>query len=159
MKVLFTQQIYSLSQSVFTNLTFRNYQILRLRPINFVIRGSHDAREYPNTDAMGVPLLSTGFLYSEPECGRGYDVKMLLEDGQQFLLEYLSPGWVEFTFFLLSLPIPGDRVRRFDSDWPDERCTEFLRKQPLQTFYCNAGHKNYHFHPCSFFIASSLLTY
>ena len=40
----------------------------------------------------------------------GYDVKMVLEDGEQFLLEYLSPGWVEFTLFLLSLPIPGDRV-------------------------------------------------
>ena len=35
-----------------------------------MISENHGAREYPNTTAMGVALLSKGFLYSEPECGR-----------------------------------------------------------------------------------------
>ena len=39
-----------------------------------------------------------------------HDIKMALEDGEKLLLEYLSPGWVEFTLFLLNLPIPGERV-------------------------------------------------
>ena len=40
----------------------------------------------------------------------GYDIRIFLEGGEQVLLEYLSPGWVEFTLFLLGLPIPGERV-------------------------------------------------
>ena len=40
----------------------------------------------------------------------GHDVQLLMESGEQLLLEYLSPGWVEFTVFLLSLTIPGERV-------------------------------------------------
>ena len=52
------------------NCTLTSFKILHLLQ-NFVIRENHDAREYPNTTAMGVPLLSKGFLYSEPECGRG----------------------------------------------------------------------------------------
>ena len=35
----------------------------------------------------------------------GHVIKRVLQDGEQLLLEYLSPGWVEFTLFLLSLPI------------------------------------------------------
>ena len=35
-----------------------------------MISENHGARENPNTTAMGVALLSKGFLYSEPECGR-----------------------------------------------------------------------------------------
>ena len=58
------------------------------------------------------------------------DIRILLEGGAQLLLEYLSPGWVGFTLFLLSLPIPGVRV-----DWPDERLTEPSKKCPLRTFY------------------------
>ena len=38
----------------------------------------------------------------------GHDIKMILEDGEQLLLEYLSPGWVEITLFLLNRPIPGE---------------------------------------------------
>ena len=40
----------------------------------------------------------------------GHDIKMVLEDGEQLSLEYLSPGWVEFILFLLNLPIPGEWV-------------------------------------------------
>ena len=40
----------------------------------------------------------------------GYDIRIILEGGEQFFLEYLSPGWVEFTLFLLSFPIPGEGV-------------------------------------------------
>ena len=39
-----------------------------------------------------------------------HGIKMVLEDGEQLLLEYLLPGWVEFTLFLMNLPIPGERV-------------------------------------------------
>ena len=59
---------------------------------------------------MGVTLLSEGFLYAEHECNGGHDIKIVLEDNEQLLLEYLSPGWVEFTLFLLNLPFPGGRV-------------------------------------------------
>ena len=54
----------------FRQLDFRNYQILRLRLLIFVIRESHDAREYPNTDAMGIAFLSEGFHNAENKCRR-----------------------------------------------------------------------------------------
>ena len=40
----------------------------------------------------------------------GYDIRTILQGGEQLLLEYLSPGRVEFTLLLLSLPIPGKKV-------------------------------------------------
>ena len=40
----------------------------------------------------------------------GHDIKIVLEEGEQLLLVYLLPGLVEFTLFLLSLPIPEERV-------------------------------------------------
>ena len=40
----------------------------------------------------------------------GHDMKIVLEEGEQLLLEYLLPGCVEFTLLLLSLPIPDERV-------------------------------------------------
>ena len=40
----------------------------------------------------------------------GYDIRILLEGGEQLLLEYLLPGWVEFTPFLLNFPVPGESV-------------------------------------------------
>ena len=40
----------------------------------------------------------------------GHDVYLKLEKDEQLLLKYLSPGWVEFTLFLLSLTILGERV-------------------------------------------------
>ena len=54
----------------FHRLDFRNYQILRLRLLIFVIRERHDAREYPNTDAMGITFLSEGFHNAEHKCRR-----------------------------------------------------------------------------------------
>ena len=41
----------------------------------------------------------------------GHDITLTMEGGEQLLLEYLSPGWVEFTLFLLGLTVPGDRVQ------------------------------------------------
>ena len=40
----------------------------------------------------------------------GHDIHLKLENDEQLLLEYVSPGWVEFTLFLLSLTNPGERV-------------------------------------------------
>ena len=40
----------------------------------------------------------------------GHDINIELENDEELLLEYLSPGWVEFTLFLLSLAVPGERV-------------------------------------------------
>ena len=40
----------------------------------------------------------------------GHDIHLKLENDEQLSLESLSPGWVEFTLFLLSLSIPGERV-------------------------------------------------
>ena len=42
--------------------------------------------------------------------GGGHDITLSMEGGEQLSLEYLSPGWVEFTLFLSSLTIPGERV-------------------------------------------------
>ena len=58
---------------------------------------------------MGFLLVSAGFLYAEHECRRGHDIKVVLEVGEHLLLEYLSPGLVEFTLFLPSLLIPRER--------------------------------------------------
>ena len=68
--VLFLLSKFTLTTKTFGNLTFRNYQIVLLHLLNFVIRESHDARENPNIDAMGVPLLSKGFHNAEHKCRR-----------------------------------------------------------------------------------------
>ena len=67
----------------------------------------------------------------------GYDIRILLEGGEQLFLEYLSPGWVEYTLFLLSLSIPGTglNVRRFDFNWPDERFKEPSKRHRPSTSY------------------------
>ena len=51
-----------------TKFYFTSFKVLRLLQ-NLVISENHGAREYPNTTAMGVALLSKSFLYSENECG------------------------------------------------------------------------------------------
>ena len=40
----------------------------------------------------------------------GHDIHPKLENDEQLLSEYSSPGWVEFTLFLLSLTIPGNKL-------------------------------------------------
>ena len=106
---------------------------------------------------MGFPLLSEGLLYAEHECRRGHDIKIVLEDSEQLLLEYLSPVWVKFTPFLLSLPISGkgSRVRRFGSNWHGERFKEPPKRRRLRAFYRENITNSFTFILISSLIASS----
>ena len=79
---------------------------------------------------MGFTLLSEGFLHTEPGVDGGNDIRMLLKGGEQLLLEYLSHRWVEFTLFLLNLPVPGECVEgqtfRLRTTYP-----EFIRTKTI----------------------------
>ena len=61
----------------------------------------------------------------------GYDIKILLEGREQLFLEYVA--WLGRIYpFSAESPYPRgteSRVRRFDSDWPDERFKEPSKKR------------------------------
>ena len=80
----------------------------------------------------------------------GYDIKIILEGGEQLFLEYLSPGWVEFTLFLLSLPIPGEGVegQTFRLRLARRTLQRAFKKTSPPDFLSGIHlNKNDHFHP------------
>ena len=144
---------FTLTTISFCQLDVSELATVLLHPPKFVIRESNDAWEFHITNAMGFPQLSKGCPHSEYECRRGVRHNNNSGRGEQLLLVYLSPGCVEFTPFLLSLPIPGNRV-----DGQTFRLR--LARQTLQRAFKKTSppdflswihlNKNYHFHPNSF---------
>ena len=99
-------------------MTFRNYQVLRLRLLNFVIRESHDAREYPSWDAMGITFLSEGFLDAEHECGRKLRHKNNI-GRRGAALSRISVAWLGRMYpFSAESPYPRGRGRGSDVSTP-----------------------------------------
>ena len=63
----------------------------------------------------------------------GHDVKIVLEDGEQLLLEYLSPARISVACLFQG---KGSRVRQVGSDCHDEGFKEPSKRRRLRTFYC-----------------------
>ena len=77
--------------------------------------------------------------------GGGHDITLSMEGGEQLSLEYLSPGWVEFTLFLSSLTIPGERVK--GTAGSTRTPTRVQEDDAPGLHLIILINKNYHFHP------------
>ena len=149
--VLFLLSKFTLTTKTFGNLTFRNYQIVLLHLLIFVIRESHDAREYPNIDAMGVPLLSKGFHNAEHKCRWRLRHKNIIgRRGAAFAR--ISVAWLGRIYpFSAESSYSGGKCRGSDVSTPigPTNASKSLQKDITSRLLIlnSLEQKNDHFHP------------